>query len=572
MLEEVGIPRLVVGGLGSGSGKTSISLGLTAALRARPHLSRPSRWAPISSTLPTRTRESAGPVATAWIRGCSAGGRACSLRTARSARTASSSRVGWACSTVTAWPLTPTVESTRFPGSTLDVARIISAPVVLVVDAWAMGETAAAPRSASSSLDSAGSVIGVPSPTTSPTTTDAASSRTRSGRWPGCRCSAPPTSHRCGHPRAAHRAAAMIQNRHVDGGDHRARRRDGERLRPRPRRTPDGSCASRPAGRLAVARRLKPRPRTGPHRCSRSTTRLCRTTPRTSSCSRTRRGDRHVLALEDIALPRDLGLDLLSEAASRRRTCRGSPRPVVPRVPSDARTLTVFLSTPRVVGSSLGANPAPSDGATHEMAGLTSDRHRAGGGHAAQRISRPQHCDSIDARSEGTRLRGHEFHFSRVLSGPTASTREQSMHDQGDGEPLGFEGLTIRSCSRRSSTCISARSRSLPAASSPQRASPRTRGRRPRCGTRQSIHRPGVEAFDADAQAVSTIGQCVARSPRPAVRTELRHDLIRALHPRGLFDGIVVRTTRDPQIENAILALRHGPVRRRGRPVAAHRP
>ena len=35
MLEEVGIPRLVVGGLGSGSGKTSISLGLTAALRAR---------------------------------------------------------------------------------------------------------------------------------------------------------------------------------------------------------------------------------------------------------------------------------------------------------------------------------------------------------------------------------------------------------------------------------------------------------------------------------------------------------------------------------------------------------
>jgi len=35
MLEEVGIPRLVVAGLGSGSGKTSISLGLTAALRER---------------------------------------------------------------------------------------------------------------------------------------------------------------------------------------------------------------------------------------------------------------------------------------------------------------------------------------------------------------------------------------------------------------------------------------------------------------------------------------------------------------------------------------------------------
>ena len=33
---------------------------------------------------------------------------------------------------------------TDFPGSTLEVARIIAAPVVLVVDAWATGETAAA--------------------------------------------------------------------------------------------------------------------------------------------------------------------------------------------------------------------------------------------------------------------------------------------------------------------------------------------------------------------------------------------------------------------------------------------
>src|SRR5437016_5615106 len=33
MLEEVGIPRLVVAGLSSGAGKTSIALGLVAALR-----------------------------------------------------------------------------------------------------------------------------------------------------------------------------------------------------------------------------------------------------------------------------------------------------------------------------------------------------------------------------------------------------------------------------------------------------------------------------------------------------------------------------------------------------------
>src|SRR5207302_10588428 len=40
---------------------------------------------------------------------------------------------------------------------------------------------------------------------------------------------------------------------------------------------------------------------------------------------------------------------------------------------------------------------------------------------------------------EGTRLRGHEFHFSRVLSGSDALSPLYSMHDC-DGEPLGFEG------------------------------------------------------------------------------------------------------------------------------------
>ena len=35
MLEEVGTPRLVVAGLSSGAGKTSITLGLVAALRTK---------------------------------------------------------------------------------------------------------------------------------------------------------------------------------------------------------------------------------------------------------------------------------------------------------------------------------------------------------------------------------------------------------------------------------------------------------------------------------------------------------------------------------------------------------
>jgi cobyrinic acid a,c-diamide synthase len=39
----------------------------------------------------------------------------------------------------------------------------------------------------------------------------------------------------------------------------------------------------------------------------------------------------------------------------------------------------------------------------------------------------------------GTRLRGHEFHFSRLLSGVDCLSPAYSMHDC-DGEPLGCEG------------------------------------------------------------------------------------------------------------------------------------
>jgi cobyrinic acid a,c-diamide synthase len=39
----------------------------------------------------------------------------------------------------------------------------------------------------------------------------------------------------------------------------------------------------------------------------------------------------------------------------------------------------------------------------------------------------------------GTALRGHEFHFARLLSGVQAGTHAYSMHDV-EGEPMGCEG------------------------------------------------------------------------------------------------------------------------------------
>jgi cobyrinic acid a,c-diamide synthase len=39
----------------------------------------------------------------------------------------------------------------------------------------------------------------------------------------------------------------------------------------------------------------------------------------------------------------------------------------------------------------------------------------------------------------GTALRGHEFHFARLLAGAQAGTHAYSVHDV-EGEPLGLEG------------------------------------------------------------------------------------------------------------------------------------
>ena len=79
----------------------------------------------------------------------------------------------------------------------------------------------------------------------------------------------------------------------------------------------------------------------------------------------------------------------------------------------------------------------------------------------------------------GTRLRGHEFHFSHLMPGGDCLNPAYTMHDC-DGEPLGCEGWTDPRCSRRSSTSTSARNRSLPAGSWPRLAS-RSTAERTRC-------------------------------------------------------------------------------------------
>ena len=162
MLEEIGIPRLVVGGLGSGSGKTSISLGLTAALRARGRTVQTFKvgadfidtsYLAHASRRPCRNLDS-------WLLG--ADGVRRSL--AHGALGADRVIVEGAMGLLDGHGMTsdtPSDPNAGFPGSTLEVAQIIAAPVVLVIDAWATGETAAAAALGIKQLDHSNSVIGV---------------------------------------------------------------------------------------------------------------------------------------------------------------------------------------------------------------------------------------------------------------------------------------------------------------------------------------------------------------------------------------------------------------------------
>jgi cobyrinic acid a,c-diamide synthase len=80
-----------------------------------------------------------------------------------------------------------------------------------------------------------------------------------------------------------------------------------------------------------------------------------------------------------------------------------------------------------------------SDGGRHDMASLVpvDVALEAGVLHTGYRDLRVVRDGLLG--DAGTTLRGHEFHFGRVLSGVSAGTHAYSMHDV-EGEPLGTEG------------------------------------------------------------------------------------------------------------------------------------
>jgi cobyrinic acid a,c-diamide synthase len=440
MLEEVTVPRLVVAGLGSGAGKTSISLGLVAALQSRGRIVQTFKVGPDfidcaylahASRRPCRNLDS-------WMLGDDGVRRSLAHGVVGADTVVVEGVMGIFDGHGMAGD--SSAPATRFPGSTAEVARLIEAPVVLVLDAWSMGETAAAVALGIKQLDLAGSVIGVilnnvPSDYRRRVIEDAvwtlaqlpvlgALPRIDSVRIPELRTGLLP----------------LTQNPHVDEAIEqlgRAVQRDCdldliERLMTR----------ARPLQLSVPARRAVPAERAPVRVGVAFDDAFCFYYAENLELLEAAGAEIVPFSpLEDRALPRDIDAAYLGGGVSEA---------YVPRLAGN-RSFMESLRRAHAHGLPIYAECGglmfcartlrTSDGSTHQMAGIVpvDIGLEAGTLHTGYRDLRV--ASSCMLGPAGTRLRGHEFHFSRLLSGSECLSPAYSMHDS-DGEPLGFEGWT----------------------------------------------------------------------------------------------------------------------------------
>ncbi len=440
MLEEVGIPRLVVGGLGSGSGKTSISLGLTAALRARGRTVQTFKvgadfidtaYLAHASRRPCRNLDS-------WL----LGGDGVRRSLAHGSLGADRVIVEGAMGLLDGHGMPSDVASgtPEFPGSTLEVARLIAAPVVLVIDAWAMGETSAAAVLGIKQLDRSGSVVGV---ILNNVPNDNRRRVIEDSIWSLARMpvlGALPHIQSVRIPELRSGLLPLLQNPNVDEaiaelGDAVARDCDLdliERLMGRAR------MVTPPASALRANLRSEEPVRIGVA----FDDAFCFYYPENLELLEDAGAEIVTFSpLEDHALPRDLGLIYIGGGISEA---------FVPKLAANQPFLE-SLRRARMHGIPVYAEGCglqysartlrTSDGETHQMAGLIpiDVALEAGTLHSGYRDLTMATASMLGPA--GTRLRGHEFHFSRLLPGGDCLSPAYSMHDC-DGEPLGCEGWT----------------------------------------------------------------------------------------------------------------------------------
>jgi cobyrinic acid a,c-diamide synthase len=144
MIDEVRFPRLVVAGICSGTGKTTVTLGLVAALRGRGRTVQTYKVGPGFLDCAYLAHASGRPCRNldAWMLGHEGVRRSL----ARGAVDADCAVVEGANGIYDGHGRGSDEErgAHPFPGSTAELARLSHSPVLLVIDATAMGETAAA--------------------------------------------------------------------------------------------------------------------------------------------------------------------------------------------------------------------------------------------------------------------------------------------------------------------------------------------------------------------------------------------------------------------------------------------
>lgn len=437
MLEEVGIPRLVVAGISSGSGKTSITLGLVTALRARGRTVQTFKVGPDfidcaylahASRRPCRNLDS-------WMLG-DAGVRRTLAQGVMSADCAVVEGVGGLYDRhgLVGEP----ASSSPFPGSTAEVARLISAPVVLVLDAWSMGETAAAIALGIKQLDVSGNLAGVilnnvPSEYRRRVVEDAI--------WNMAHLpvlGALPRLDAVHIPEVRTGLLPLTQNPHVDEAIEllgRAVQRECdldliERLMSRAQPLHLSQAHAEPdAGkrvRVGVA----------------FDDAFCFYYAENLELLEAAGADVVTFSpLEDRALPRDLDALYLGGGVSEAYVPRLSGNRAF--IDSYRRARAAGIPTYAECGGVLysARSLRTSDGSVHAMAGaipvdIALEAGSLHSGYREVRIAEPCMLGPV-----GTRLRGHEFHFARLLSAAEGMSPAFTMHDS-DGEPLGCEGWT----------------------------------------------------------------------------------------------------------------------------------
>jgi len=440
MLEEVTVPRLVVAGLGSGSGKTSISLGLVAALQARGRTVQTFKVGPDfidcaylahASRRPCRNLDS-------WMLGDDGVRRSLAHGVVGADRVVVEGVMGIFDGHGLSGDAS-TAGTAAFPGSTAEVAQLIAAPVVVVFDAWAMGETIAAVALGIKQLDHTGNVVGVilnnvPSEYRRRVIEDAVWSL---ARLPVL--GALPRIESVHIPELRSGLLPLTQNPHVDEaidqlGDAVQRHCDLdliERL----------MTGARP---LQLAMATHPVPVAGdPVRIGVAfDDAFCFYYAENLELLEAAGAEIVTFSpLEDHVLPRDLDALYLGGGVSEAyvATLAGNHGFLESFRRAHAQGIPIYAECGGLLYCARTVHT--SDGSTHALAGTVPVDIALEAGALSTGYRDLRVASTCILGASGTRLRGHEFHFSKLLSGGQALNPAYSMHDS-DGEPLGFEGWT----------------------------------------------------------------------------------------------------------------------------------